>query len=286
MSISSKGCRLRFATILSVLAISAAPAIAQGGLRSQITADDLGGILVGVAVPEDNPIITPGLRDLLTTRLAQIATSGGLSGVGVRTRFLMVPRVTVLESTTLDGTMQRQVASKVEIALEVRDATTRVPIQQVVLQRSGIGQTEERAIIQAISALRGDSPELQSFATSTRERLVSFYERQCTAIRREAGAHARAGRRSDALALLFSVPMASTTCHSLAMDDVVALMGERKTATPPKTAPQTVPQAVPPPTSVPPARSAAIDRARTDVVAYFNARRIANTDVVRELDVL
>ncbi|MEP6762885.1 MAG: hypothetical protein ABJB66_01180, partial [Gemmatimonadaceae bacterium] len=181
--------------------------------RSELTPEDFGGVMVTVYVPSD---IDTRVRELLATRLGQVASSGGLSGVQMRSRFVLLPRVTVLDATAAGG-LEKVVTVSVEVTFEARNFKTGVPIHQWTATVAGSGRDKETAVVQAISSIKASSPALTDFARETHDRIVAQYSQNCDEILKEANAVAKDGRNDAAFAALFAVPVAAASCHSKAM---------------------------------------------------------------------
>jgi hypothetical protein len=166
--------------------------------------------------------MNPRAQSLLRTRLGQIASSGGLSGVGMRTRFVLSPRVTVLDATQTEG-LQKLTTVRAEVAFEVQDLKSKSAIDEWTMTVAGTANDEGAAVVQALSSIKPGAKDLQDFSREIHDRIVAHYEKNCGAIRSEARVIAESGRGDEALASLLTVPVDAKACHADAMADAARI---------------------------------------------------------------
>jgi hypothetical protein len=136
----------------------------------------------------------------------------------MRTRFVLSPRVTVLDATNSTG-LENLTTARVEIAFEVKDSKSKSTIDEWTTTVAGTASDEKAAVVQALSSVKPSGVPLQSFARDIHDRIVAHFDQNCSAIRSEARVIAEAGRGDEALAALLTVPVDAKSCHAEAMAD-------------------------------------------------------------------
>ncbi|HEY0777435.1 MAG TPA: hypothetical protein VGD56_05655 [Gemmatirosa sp.] len=194
------------------------------GYHDQLAADDLGGVIVTVYVPDSNAEIDAGSRTMLRTRIGSILSSGGLAGVGVETPFVMYPLVAVVDDVVSDGGLERMTVAKVEVSFVLRHVASRSVIDQWTGTVTGSGRDRAGAVRNALSNISASDPRLAQFATEARARVVNYYEQHCSGIRAQARAAAHAGRTDEAYANLLAVPGDARSCQAAAARDAEQIM--------------------------------------------------------------
>ena len=184
---------------------------------------DLGGVIVSLVVPGDQPYLDADTRPLLEARMAGALAAAGVAGVGSATPFVLYPLVALVDEVRADGGLEARTVARVELTFVVRHVASRAVVHEWSGRFAGTGRTRAEAVRQAIAALAPSHPALREFGAETRRRIVAHYERGCDAVRAGARAAAAAGRGREALAELAAVPTDATTCHALAMRDARAL---------------------------------------------------------------
>lgn len=222
MSTSNSAAALRLALGLLVAATSV-HAQAADGYRDRLTGTDLSGVVVTIAPHPVDETIDESSQRMLNTRMGSVLSRGGLAGVGVVTPFAILPRVAVVDDRTVEIGVEPRVVARIELAFSVVHLRSRSRLHEWSGTFTGTGRTRSAAVRSALAELASDDPRLAAFAQETRTRIVSYYERNCTAIRRQAAALAQAGSLEEAHAELLAVPGDAGTCQRAAATDAERL---------------------------------------------------------------
>lgn len=191
----------------------------------QITAEQLGDVVVSIAPPSPNPALTDGHADQLGAKLLQVVTAGGMSGVGGNAGFVLVPVVTVTERLQA-GELRAMQVVKLDLALAIRQTAQNIAFSSTSTVLSGSGSSEAAAITNAIASLRTSDTRLRAFVDEGKRRIIAYYEANCAAVRSDARGKAGTGRPDEAIALLLSVPREAGTCQPRAADDAEQLFAD------------------------------------------------------------
>lgn len=160
-----------------------------------------------VVVPEEHDVLDADHLQLLSARLNAIATAHGIAGDGVGS-FALYPTVQVVESRTIEGTLRPLHTTQLEVVLFVASSIAQRKFGSCMLTLQGEGHSRSEALRKALIALQPNDRKVQDFLQQTREKIVTYYERNMTNIIREAELLAANQDFSSAFILLASYPQA------------------------------------------------------------------------------
>ncbi|MGD9978327.1 MAG: hypothetical protein AB7S54_10380 [Bacteroidales bacterium] len=185
--------------------------------NSQGKTDDLGRIALAALVPDQAEGIPQSARQLLVNKMEQIAVQNGLGATAANPRFCIVPMVNILtkEITPTAPPMQ---ALNVEVTFYVVDAASQNIFSQTSIQVKGVGQTEDKAFMQALKNMNVKAGQFKGFVEKGKEKIIEYYNSQCDVVLK--GAQSLAGQKKyeEALYILLSVPDVCRECFDKSMD--------------------------------------------------------------------
>lgn len=185
--------------------------------NSQGKTDDLGRIALAAIVPDQATGIPQEARQMLVNKMSQIATQNGLGATAANPRFCIVPLVTVV-SKEITPTAPPMQAVNLDVTFYIVDAASQNIFSQTNISVKGVGQTEEKAYIQALKNINVKAGQFKGFIEKGKEKIVEYYNSQCDVVLK--GAQALAGQRKyeEALFVLLSVPDVCRECFDKSMD--------------------------------------------------------------------
>lgn len=159
-------------------------------------------IAITPLLPEEVDI-PESLRSMLQQKLLQIATTNGYGSES--DDFILTANVMVLEKTAVP-TVPPQINLTLEVSLYVINRLEKVIVAEKSVQIGGIDKTENSAYTQALKQLNSRKPEIRSFMTSAREKIVEYYTEKLPALLSKAQSLADMGNTDEALAVLSTIP--------------------------------------------------------------------------------
>lgn len=150
----------------------------------------------GLDVPER-------LHPTLQQKLLQIATNNGYGSES--NDFILTCNVSVLEKTAVP-VVPPQINVHLEISLYVVNAIEKVIVAEKSIEIAGIDKTENSAYTQALRQLNPRKPEIRSFMTSAREKIIDYYAERTPVLIAKAQSLAKTGKTDEALLTLSSIP--------------------------------------------------------------------------------
>ncbi len=185
--------------------------------NSQGKTDDLGRIALAAIVPDQATNIPAESRQMLVNKMSQIATQNGLGASAANPRFCIVPLVSVM-SKEVTPTAPPMQALNLDVTFYIVDAASQNIFSQTSISVKGVGQTDEKAYIQALKNINVRAGQFKGFIEKGKEKIIEYYNSQCDVVLK--GAQALAGQRKyeEALFVLLSVPDVCRECFDKSMD--------------------------------------------------------------------
>lgn len=188
-------------------------------LATMAMAQDYGRIAINVIVPT-LPNVPEEARAALETKMQQVATQYGLASNGVTDRFVMTAKVNVT-SKDVTSTTPVKISQKMDVTMFIGDMVDNKVYESVVLNVTGIGQSETQSMIQAFNQIKPANPKLKSFVENAEKKIVEYYTNNCSYILTEANTLARQQKYDAAIAKLMAVPEVCKECYEQCMAKAV-----------------------------------------------------------------
>ena len=151
------------------------PARSQNSLGK---ADDLARLSIAAIVPEEAGMIPAGARTTLENKMRQIVTQNGLGASEYGSRFAIVPGINIL-SKDITPTAPPQEALTVEFVFYIVDAVSQTIFSQTSVQFKGVGQTDEKALIQVVRNINPKMGQFKGLVENGKEKIIEYYNSKC-----------------------------------------------------------------------------------------------------------
>jgi hypothetical protein len=184
--------------------------------NAQAKLDDFGRIVLNTYLPEKLAIPAEA-RDLLITKLNQIASNNGMGGSQVNPRFIITANVNVGTKDLIAGPPQ-MIAQNVDVTLFVGDAVTNTIFANTTLSLKGVGTNENKAFIEAFKTINSSSKEVSAFLEKGKIKIIDYYNSQCDFILTDAKNLNKQEKFDEALYILSLVPQVCESCYSKTSD--------------------------------------------------------------------
>lgn len=181
--------------------------------------DMLGKIVLNPYVAEGEEY-SPQVRQMLYSKLMQIATQGGMAGSGFDDRFVITAHA-VPVNKELTGTIPQKTAVRLNLTVYIGDGFDGTLYSSHTVTLTGIGNNESLAYNNAIKKLSPSNAELQKSVSLGKQRIVDYYDRMSGDILHAAKAEAKGGRYDEAIIKLLAIP---SSCK--AYSEAQQLIGE------------------------------------------------------------
>ncbi len=188
------------------------------GQNYESKADDYSRIALHTYVPAIAGM-PEAARNMLRTKLEQIATQNGAGGNAINPRFIITANVTVL-SKDITATSPPMTALTLEVTFFVGDAQTKTKYAYASIQAKGVGTNETKAYIECLKNIRPTSPELKNMVETGKRKIIEYYNSQCDFILKKAESLASQNKYEEALFELMQVPDVCKDCYQSVMSAV------------------------------------------------------------------
>lgn len=214
---------------LVAAAIVALHAMGSGAIHAQeFDGSTLGDdIPIAVALHPDLASQPDAVQSHLHSRLTSLVSRSGLAAVPGISDFVLYPTLVTLDEGVAGGGLRDQVVVRAEISLFVKNAADGRLFASDSWTFTGSGASAERAMMDVISSLRPRDRNVRDFLTTTRERIVGYYDSNCDAVVAEGSAAAATGDVGRAIAVLMAVPAVSS-CHERSSNEAAALVAAQQ----------------------------------------------------------
>ncbi|MHC1703883.1 MAG: hypothetical protein AB9846_08245 [Tenuifilaceae bacterium] len=185
--------------------------------NSQGKTDDMGRVALAAFVPEQADGIPVSARQMLQSKMQQIAVQNGIGAAGANPRFCIVPMVNVI-SKEITPSAPPMHALNLEVTFYIVDAASKSIFSQTSISVKGVGQTEDKAYMSGLKNINTKAGQFKGFVESGKTKIIEFYNSQCDVVMK--GAQALAGQKKyeEALYTLLSVPDVCRECFDKSMD--------------------------------------------------------------------
>ena len=167
------------------------------------------GISLAAYVPQQVEGIPASAKKMLLNRLTQIITKNGISENVYNSRFILAPNVAVL-SKDITATAPPKTALNLNVTLYIGDGISGTLFASQSIELKGVGNNENKAYIAAIKRLSPKNPEILEFVAKGKEKIIEYYNNNCSLILKKAAALEAQNEFEEALIVLTNVPEAST----------------------------------------------------------------------------
>jgi hypothetical protein len=184
--------------------------------------DDKERISLSVFMPEQAEFIPESSEALLRDRVQTIMTQYGLSGNSDNSRFIVVPKISVL-GKEVTATAPSMTVLSLQLSLYIGDGFDGTKFAVTTIETKGVGQNETKAYTDAIKKIKTQDQRYEKFITLGKNRIIEYYNSQCDFIIKKGNTLADQDRFDEAIYHLSSVPEVSKECFSKAMDAIVPI---------------------------------------------------------------
>lgn len=179
--------------------------------------DDFGRISLSPILGENMDDFPEPAKQLLLTKLLQIATQNGLGGGNTQPRFIITSKVNVISKDIVPGP-PALVVQNLEVSFFIADYIDQKVYSSVVINLKGVGTNETKAFIEAIKNIKPQSQDLKNFVEIGKLKIVEYYNSECDFILMKIQSLASQKKYEEAIYNLASVPEICKDCYAKSMD--------------------------------------------------------------------
>ncbi|GAA3622383.1 hypothetical protein [Flavivirga jejuensis] len=172
------------------------------------------GITLGAYIPAQAEGIPAYAHNMLKNKLAQVITQNGISDNVYNSRFVITPNITVL-SKNITGTAPTMIALTLDLTLYIGDGVAGNLFSSQSISLKGVGTNENKAYMSALKKIKPKNPEIQSFISKGKEKIIDYYNTNCSIMIKKAQTLEAQNAFGEALILMTNVPEVSTCFNTI-----------------------------------------------------------------------
>lgn len=184
--------------------------------QNSVKPDDFGRIVLNTYIPEqiDIPIEA---KNLLSTKLTQIASNNGMGGSSVNERFIITANVNIGTKDIVAGPPQ-MIAQNVDVTFFIGDAIENTIFSNITISLKGVGINENKALIEAFKQINVNDNRFTTFIETGKNKIISYYASKCDFIIKDAMTLTRLEKYNQAIFTLSLVPEVCQDCYFKCLD--------------------------------------------------------------------
>lgn len=173
-------------------------------VMAQNTVEDLSRLSIKVYQPsKDN--IPEEARKALENKLVQLITNNGIADSDFCDRFIITAKADIVNKDIILGSPSR-VSEKLDVTIMIGDVIENKIYNSEVVSVTGVGLNENKALIMAFKAIKGNSPTLSNFVQESKKKILDYYANNIDRMIKDAYRDVEMQNFDKALADLSRVP--------------------------------------------------------------------------------
>lgn len=187
--------------------------------NTQGKADDASRIALTTYLPEQVSSLKPEAKNILFTKLNEIATKNGMGASSLNDRFVLTANV--IELTKDVSTTTPVIYSyNLMITLYIGDGIAGTKFATHSIEMKGAGNSEIKAYISAIKNMKPADEQFKKFIEEGKAKIIEYYNSKCDFIIKEAKMHESKNEFEEAMSKLLSVPDVCKECYDKCLDAI------------------------------------------------------------------
>ena len=186
--------------------------------NSQAKLEDFGRIVLNSYLPEKITLPSEA-KEILMTKLTQIAANNGMGGSQANPRLIITASVSTGTKDIIAGPPQL-ISQNLNITFFVGDAISNTVFSNTSISLKGVGTNENKAFIDAFNSINPKNKVLLAMLDEAKSKIVQYYESQCDFIITKSKTLTDQQKYNEAIYELMLVPQVCKTCYNKCMEAV------------------------------------------------------------------
>ena len=163
---------------------------------------------ISVLAADDLESFPTGAKGLIENKLTQLLTRNGIAGMDYLGQFILTVTTTPLDKDVIPGPPMK-ISEKMEMNFYIVDAYAKTIFSSTSATVRGLGETETRCYMNAISNMPVGSPNLAKFVAEGKQKIIEYYDHEGEAIIKKAMFLAKQKQYEEALSVVTLIPQQS-----------------------------------------------------------------------------
>ena len=163
---------------------------------------------ISVYAADDTESFPQGAKAMMENKLTQLLTRNGIAGLDYMGQFILTVTTTPLDKDVIPGPPAK-IAEKMEMNLYIVDAYAKTIFSTTSLTVKGLGETENKCYLNAISHMPLQSPQMTKFIEEGKSKIIEYYDHEGEALLKRAAYLAGQKNYEEALFIVSLIPQQS-----------------------------------------------------------------------------
>ena len=132
---------------------------------------------ISVYAADDQESFPSGAKAMIENKLTQLLTKNGIAGLDYMGQFILTVTTTPLDKDVIPGPPSK-IAEKMEMNLYIVDAYAKTIFSSTSFTVRGLGETETKCYLNAISHMPMQSPTIAKFIEEGKNKIIEYYDHE------------------------------------------------------------------------------------------------------------
>ena len=160
---------------------------------------------ISVCATDATESFPTGAKAMIENKLTQLLTKNGIAGLDYMGQFVLTVTTTPLDKDIIPGP-PKKIREKMEMNLYIVDAYARTIFSSTSFSVQGIGETDNRCYLNAISHMPLQTPAIAKFISEGKAKIIEYYDHEAQNIIKKAQFLAKQKKYDEALFWVALVP--------------------------------------------------------------------------------
>ena len=163
---------------------------------------------ISVYAADDTESFPRGAKAMMENKLTQLLTKNGIAGLDYLGQFVLTVTTTPTDKDVIPGPPMK-IAEKMEMNLYIVDAYAKTIFSSTSLTVRGLGETENKCYLNAISHMPLQTPQVAKFIEDGKQKIIAYYDHEGEALIKKAQFLAKKKEYEEALWIISLIPQQS-----------------------------------------------------------------------------
>ena len=140
---------------------------------------------ISVYAADDSESFPQGAKAMMENKLTQLLTRNGIAGLDYLGQFILTVTTTPLDKDVIPGPPMK-ISEKMEMNLYIIDAYAKTIFSSTSMTVKGLGETENKCYLNAISRMPLQSPQIAQFVEDGKAKIIEYYDHEGEALIKKA----------------------------------------------------------------------------------------------------
>ena len=163
---------------------------------------------ISVYAADDTESFPRGAKAMMENKLTQLLTKNGIAGLDYMGQFVLTVTTTPTDKDVIPGPPMK-IAEKMEMNLYIVDAYAKTIFSSTSLTVRGLGETENKCYLNAISHMPLQTPQVAKFIEDGKQKIIAYYDHEGETLIKKAQFLAKKKEYEEALWIISLIPQQS-----------------------------------------------------------------------------